>query len=103
MFLFSNLIGVSEETLKIHFKEKHKTNTIKPFLLKRICRICGNDKSPTDAELVKHFEVEHPKSEFWADDEETEMKTEAEPEEEDYNYETYTPRDSYEDGLVSHI
>ena len=66
----SNLIGVSEETLKTHFKEKHKTNTIKPFLLKRNCRICGFDKAPSDSELVKHFENEHPKSDFWADDEE---------------------------------
>merc|ERR1711981_1018900 len=65
-----NLIGVSEETLKTHFKEKHKTNTIKPFLLKRNCRICGFDKAPSDSELVKHFENEHPKSDFWADDEE---------------------------------
>merc|ERR1712018_49941 len=65
-----NLIGVSEETLKTHFKEKHKTNTIKPFLLKRNCRICGFDKAPNDSELVKHFENDHPKSDFWADDEE---------------------------------
>ena len=33
IIFYSNLIGVSEETLKTHFKEKHKTNTIKPFLL----------------------------------------------------------------------
>ena len=70
IIFYSNLIGVSEETLKTHFKEKHKTNTIKPFLLKRNCRICGFDKAPNDSELVKHFENEHPKSDFWADDEE---------------------------------
>merc|ERR1712018_205815 len=34
------------------------------------CRICGFDKAPSDSELVKHFENEHPKSDFWADDEE---------------------------------
>ena len=66
------MIGVSDEALKVHFKEKHKTNTIKPFLLKRMCRICSFDKAPNDSELVKHIESEHPKSEFWVDDSEEE-------------------------------
>merc|ERR1712107_835673 len=47
-------------------------NTIKPFLLKRMCRICSFDKAPNDSELVKHIESEHPKSEFWVDDSEEE-------------------------------
>merc|ERR1712020_814963 len=84
-----NLIGVSEETLKMHFKEKHKTNAIKSFMLKRTCRICNYDKAPSDVELTKHFENVHPKSDYWQSDEdeeladaeqETEVKTDA-PEE----------------------
>ena len=34
-------IGITEEQMRSHFKTKHKTNVIKPFLLKRICRVCG--------------------------------------------------------------
>ena len=65
LFVYSNLIGVSEETLKMHFKEKHKTNAIKSFMLKRTCRICNYDKAPSDVELTKHFENVHPKSDYW--------------------------------------
>ena len=49
----SSSIGTSEEELKVHFKEKHKINTVKPFLIKRICRICEYDKSSSNDELVK--------------------------------------------------
>ena len=82
------MIGVSDEALKVHFKEKHKTNTIKPFLLKRICRICSFDKAPNDSELVKHIDSEHPKSEFWVDDDEDEEVEEVKVEEKpEVNYE----------------
>ena len=74
------MIGVTDEALKVHFKEKHKTNTIKSFLLKRICRICAFDKAPNDSELAKHIESEHPKSEFWVSDSDDEELGEVEEE-----------------------
>ncbi len=57
-------IGITEDKMRAHFKTKHKTNVIKPFLLKRICRVCGHDKSASDTDLVKHINTAHPRSEF---------------------------------------
>ena len=76
-----NLIGVSEEMLKMHFKEKHKTNAIKSFMLKRTCRICNHDKANSDVELTKHFEDVHPRSDYWESDDENDVETEEKSEE----------------------
>ena len=65
----SSSIGTSEEELKVHFKEKHKINTVKPFLIKRICRICDYDKSTSNDQLVKHITDEHPRSDYGDEDE----------------------------------
>ena len=65
----SSSIGTSEEELKVHFKEKHKINTVKPFLIKRICRICDYDKSTSNDQLVKHITEEHPRSDYGDEDE----------------------------------
>lgn len=70
---FRDYIGISEDKLRAHFKLKHKTNNIKPFLLKRICRICANDTSGSDAELVKHIDAAHPRSNYWVDEDDDEV------------------------------
>ena len=71
-FFYSSSIGTTEDELKVHFKEKHKINTVKPFLIKRICRICDHDKSTSNAELIKHIETEHPRSNFGDDEDDEE-------------------------------
>merc|ERR1739838_504428 len=68
----SSSIGTTEDELKIHFKEKHKINTVKPFLIKRICRICEHDKSTSNAELIKHIDAEHPRANFGDDEDDDE-------------------------------
>ena len=70
----SSSIGTSEEELKVHFKEKHKINTVKPFLIKRICRICDYDKSTSNDQLVKHITDEHPRSDYGDEDEGKEIR-----------------------------
>ena len=59
--------------MKVHFKEKHKINTVKPFLIKRICRICDYDKSTSNDQLVKHITDEHPRSDYGDEDEGEEL------------------------------
>jgi hypothetical protein len=39
-----------------------------PQFLKRCCRICGFEESKTDAELIKHIDLSHPRTRFWRDE-----------------------------------
>lgn len=94
----SSCIGISEEELRVHFKVKHKINAIKPFLIKRTCRICEKDSFATNDDLVRHIDSEHPKSLFWAeDDTEDDRKDEdeafmaTEHDEDELNYEPRSP------------
>ena len=63
------MITTSEEELKVHFKEKHNIEIVKPFLIKRICRICDYNKSASNDQLVKHITDEHPRSDYGDEDE----------------------------------
>jgi len=88
----SSSIGTSEEELKIHFKEKHKINTVKPFLIKRICRICDYDKSTSNDQLVKHITEEHPRSDYGDEDEDDQDEANEEASNND-EYEPYEPEE----------
>jgi len=88
----SSSIGTSEEELKVHFKEKHKINTVKPFLIKRICRICDYDKSTSNDQLVKHITDEHPRSDYGDEDEDDQDEANEEASNND-EYEPYEPEE----------
>ncbi len=88
----SSLLAPSEDEIKAHFKEKHKINTLKAFLIKRVCRICGLDKFGANDDLLKHIDAEHPRSDFCDDDsEDLEAEPSQEALEEELNYEPQSP------------
>ena len=69
VFFFSATFVISEDDMKTHFKAKHKISTVKPFLVKRICRICDQSNFNTNDDLAKHIEADHPKSSFCEEEE----------------------------------